>query len=814
MLKNYLRICFRNIQRNRVFSFINIVGLAIGIAACLLILQYVSFESSFDQFHKNKDRVFRTDVRNIDQGEDRGLSSYTAYKLGPTIKETVPGVTHFTRTHPQYYGAVVTYKGTNEEDTRQFFEEDKAMYFVDQDFFEMFDYKLLKGNRSSLLTDPMSIVVTESMVNKYLPNEAEPLGKFLNVDGGWYPGTYKITGVLEDLPGNTFFSFGFLLPVHELLKNGQYQEDDGWGWNNFATYVMIDPNTTRSLAEDQAKNVLNDRNEDEDQVSNSRSDIEFTSLNDFHLNDQSETSTADVSERALFFFTIIALFIIGIAWLNYINLATAQAIKRSKEIGIRKVVGAVKGQLVFQFLLEAFIVNLMAFGLAMVLAYLTLPFLGSVMGKSLEFGTGVSLTHWVYFGVIFLLGTLLSGFYPAIVLSGFKPVLVIKGNTMSGHSKFGLRQVLVVAQLMVGLFLISGTMVVYKQLEFMRTSDLGLKVEQVLSIRGPRVFDDRDKMGQDLQVFKNKVRGLAAVSSVSGSDAIPGGDYNWGTSMIREGQDESQGQRVMMMWVDESFHDAYGMELLAGRFHSKDLRGEERQVVVNETTIKNFSFESPEEAIGKKMKVGDHVFPIIGVLKDYHWFSLKEEKLPILLNFTEYGTNISVRLGANDIRNTMTTIREEYESAFPNNPFDYYFMDEFFNRQYESDRQFGQIFSAFSLVAIVIACLGLFGLASFTLSLRVKEIGIRKVLGATLLSILTMLYKDYIKLILIAAVIGLPLVYLSMQNWLDDYTNRISITLDLMVVPIIVLMLITILTIGFQSMRAALANPTSSLRDE
>ena len=814
MLKNYLRICFRNILKNRVFSFINIVGLAIGIAACLLILQYVSFESSYDQFHKNKDRIFRADVREIDQGEDRGLMPMSPYQLGPAVKETVPGVSHFTRTHLQYYGAVVTYSGEREEDRRQFFEEDKTMYFVDQDFFEMFDYNLLKGNRESLLTDPMSIVITESMVQKYLPNESEPLNKFLNVDGGWYPGTYRITGILEDLPGNTLFSFGFLMPVHDLLKNDQYKEDDGWGWNNFNTYVMMDENTTRNQISELAKNILNDRNDDEDESINSSSDIEFTSLNDFHLNDQAEGSTAEVSERALFFFTIIAIFIISIAWLNYINLATAQAIKRAKEIGIRKVVGAVKGQLVFQFLLEAFVVNLLSFVLALGIAFFALPILSAVVGKTLEFGSGVYLIHWIYFGVIFVLGTLLSGFYPAIVLSGFKPSSVIKGNTMSGHQKFGLRQVLVVAQLIVGLFLISGTMAVYKQLEYMRTTDLGMEVEQVMSIRGARVYDDIEQLKQKIQLFKDKVRGLAAVSEVSGSDAIPGGDYNWGTSMTREGQDDSQDQNVLMMWVDENFHKTYGMQLLAGTFHSKDLKGEERYTVVNETLIKKFGFDSPEEAIGQKMKVGDMSFPIIGVLKDYHWYSLKEEKTPILLNYTQDGNNISVRFSTADIRNTMATIQDEYEAIFPNNPFDYYFMDEFFNRQYESDRQFGQIFTAFSLVAIVIACLGLFGLASFTLNLRVKEIGIRKVLGATLSSILMMIYKDYLKLIIIAGVIGLPLVYLAIQNWLDDYTNRISITLDLMIVPVVVLMLITLLTIGYQSISAALTNPTSSLRNE
>ncbi|MFY0625945.1 MAG: ABC transporter permease [Reichenbachiella sp.] len=813
MFKSYLLICFRSIQKNKVFSFLNIVGLAIGMASCLLIFQYVSFESSFDQFHLKKDQVFRIDTKHYKNEEEKYHSSYTSYKMPTTLKETITGVANFTRTHLQYYGAVVTFDGEG-ENRRQFFEEDKRIYFVDQGFFEMFDYPLINGERSTLLTEPNSIVITKSMVDKYMPNVPNPIGQFLNIDGGWYPGTYKITGVLEDLPDNSIFSFGFLMPVHDLLKNEQYTKDDGWGWNNFVSYVMLDENATLAQVSELSKNLLNDRNKEDFEQSNNRSDVVYTSLNDLHLRDKSEENTGGISEQTLFYFGLIAIFIIGIAWLNFINLATAQSMKRAKEIGIRKVAGAVRRQLIFQFLIESFVINLISLVIAVCLAYMCLPILGNVIDAELVFGIGIKIEHWIYFGLAFLIGTLLSGFYPALVLSGYSPTAVIKGSSLSRQRRFGMRQILVVAQLVIGVFLISGTLAVFKQLQFMRNQDLGMNVDQVMSMRGPRVYDDKKLIDQKMKTFKQKLKAMPNVSEVSTSDAIPGGDYNWGTGMTKDGDEDSESQSVKMMWVDENFHNTYGLELLAGRFHSKDLKGEKGQVVVNETLLKKFALGTPEEAIGINMKVGDNLFPIIGVLKDYHWYSLKAEKEPVLLNFTEYGSNISVKLTSSDIQNTMAEIKEEYESQFINNPFDYYFMDNFFNRQYKTDEQFGYIFSAFSMVAIVIACLGLFGLASFTLNLRIKEIGIRKVLGASLYSILTMIFKDYLILILTAAGIGLPLVYLAISSWLESYAYRISISYELILLPIVLLMFVTVLTIGFQSLRAAMTNPASSLRSE
>ncbi len=809
MQAHYFKTGLRNIQKHKTFSLLNILGLAVGIAACLTILQYVAFESSYDQFHSRKDDIYRVDTNHFKDSVLISRASWSAFKLGPTIKSTVPGVETITRTHVLEGNAVVTFKEASSNYQRQFLEEEGMLYFVDQSFFDLFDYKVVKGNRNHLLEAPNSIVITEEMWMKYMPDVDDPVGETLNIGGGRYPGAFQITGVIETLPENTMYSFGFLMPMHDLLKSEQYSEDNGWGWSNFVTYAMTEPGASIDQIEEQARYIVK---ENGDEVANRESYVTFTELNDLHLRD--ETNQDGVTDETLSFFMIIAIFIIGIAWLNYINLSTAQAIRRAKEVGIRKTVGAAKSQLVFQFLLEAFIVNFIALLLAFLLTSGTVPLLNEVIGKTFYFGFGIYSEHWMVFFGAFVLGTILTGFYPALVLSRFKPSEIIKGSSSTGKRKFGLRQILVTAQLMIGVFLIAGTYTVHRQLQFMLSQNLGLNVDQVVSITAPMVFENEESLSQKMVVFYEKLRTLPAVSSVSASNSVPGGEYNWSTSMTVDGRENEHRQGIRMMFVDDHFHNTYDMELAAGRFHDPNLKGEKHPVVVNETLVKKFDLGTPEEAIGKKMRTGSTTFPIIGVLKDYHWRSLKQETQPILLYYLEQGDYVSVRISAAEIGETMNTIENEYKALFPDNPFSYDFMDDFFERQYQADNQFRQIFSVFSFIAIMIACLGLFGLASFTLNQRVKEIGIRKVLGARMSAILTLLYKDYMILIGLATIIVTPITYFALKQWLDDFAFRINITFDLFLVPVLMLAIIMILTISYQSFRAAFTNPASSLRSE
>ncbi|MEO1253788.1 MAG: FtsX-like permease family protein, partial [Bacteroidota bacterium] len=647
---------------------------------------------------------------------------------------------------------------------------------------------------------------------KYLPNIENPIGELLTVDGGRKPGTYTITGIIETLPENTQYAFDFLMPINDLLKSQQYAESDGWGWNNFVTYIMTEPGANVEDISEKAINIRNDREKNEE--NNLKANIKFTPLNDLHLRD--ETKKGGVSNGTLSLFSLIAIFIIVIAWLNYINLATAQAMRRAKEVGIRKSIGALRNQLVFQFLTEAFIINFVALTLGVLLTYATIPALSEIVGKSIVYGENIQIQQWIIFLTLFLFGTLLSGFYPAVVLSRFRPAVVIKGTSGASQRKFGLRQTLVTVQLLIGIFLIAGTYTVYRQLQFMMSKDLGLNVNRVVTMRAkaPSPYDDEEKIRAQMKLFREKITSISEVSQASVSNAIPGGGFNWGTEMIVDGEQISEEKVIRMMMVDDHFHDTYEINLISGRFHDKDLQGEQHQIVVNETLIEKFQLGSPDEAIGKRLRAGNNTFPIVGVVEDFHWNSLKQEKASTILYYSDLGNYISVRLSSERIYETIKAMETNHKAIFPNHPFEYRFMDEYFAKQYESDRKFGKIFTIFCTIALFIACLGLFGLASFTIHLRVKEIGIRKVLGAQISSILMLIYRDYFMLIAVASILGIPIIYYIINEWLKEFAYRINVSLDLFLLPVIVLTIITFLTVSYQSIKAARVNPAQTIKNE
>lgn len=808
MVRNYYKMAFRSIKKDRVHTFINVFGIAIGMAAVILILQYTSFEFSYDSFHKRKADIYRLDSFVSREGVEVARHPNSGYGYGPELMEKVPGIEAFLRIHALGGGAVVTSESESQS-KRQFFEEEGKLYFVDQAFFQAFDFELLQGNESALLADLHNIVITEKIWMKYLPNVQEPIGKTLKIDGGRYPGTFRVSGILKNLPENSrFANIEFFLPMKGLLTAEQYEEDDGWGWSNFVTYVVKEPNADIRQIQFAAINIINDRREEESEF---HSDLILSPFTDLHLRDQ--TRQEGITAKKLSFFLIIAFFIIVIAWLNYINLSTAQAMKRAKEVGVRKVIGAARPQLIAQFVLETLIINGVALLLAFGIAFGSLPLLESLTEKSFTLGEYIPVSSWLVFFGIFFLGTFLSGFYPALILSSFNPIVVIKGTSFLRNRKFGLRQVLVTFQLLIAICLITGTWSVYRQLHFMQNQDLGLEIDQVLNVRAPFVFENEETVVKKIDRFRDRLHSIAAVQEVSVSDALPGGEYNWGSRLTVEGSDEAA-ISIQMMMVDENFQNTYGMELLAGRFHDKALQSVPHQIVVNETTLEQFNLGSAEEAVGKRLKKGETFFPIIGVLKDFHWNSLRDKKIPTLLYYTNFGGNLSVKVSSKNLKETMARIGEHYEDIFPDNPFDYHFVDAYFNDQYKEDQQFGTIFNSFSIIAIVIACLGLFGLASFTLSLRIKEIGIRKILGAKVLSILTLIFKDYLLLIGLAAIFGIPVLYFLLENWLEDYAYSIEITPDLFLIPVIMLIAITFCTIGYQCIKAATRNPATSLRTE
>jgi putative ABC transport system permease protein len=811
MLKNFLIIATRNLLKRKVYALINILGLATGVAVCLVILKYVDFELSYDRFHENAAHVYRITNSYFQNGEARGTNIMTGYAFGPAIQSEMPEVKAFIRTHPMYGDAVISYDKES-GDPLTFLEE--GMQWVDSTFFDAFTYKAIRGNLNTALDKPNSVVITKKIAEKYFGKDEDPVGKIFKVSGGWADGDYEITAVIENVPGNTHFPFDFLFPTHNLLRNDQYKNDDGWGWNNFVTYVQLhDKADIKSLQSKLPAFVEKYRGKGLAE-SNSKLTINLQPILDIHLSPGLNLETsATVNPSTVYFFVIISIFILAIAWINYINLSTARAMERAREVGIKKAIGAMKGQLISQFILESILVNLISVILAVLFALLLLPILGDIVGKDLAFDFG-DYRFWFILLGLFVLGSFISGAYPAFVLSSFRTTEVLKGKVDKVSGGFSLRKALVVFQFASSLVLIAGTFTIYRQVVYMRSQDKGLVMDQMLVVNGPRVLERKGAKDR-LITFKNQLKQIPGVKDIATSAAIPGGGYNWGTNIRKEGSAKEQSKSGSIVWVDPDFVDTYGITLIAGKNFRIDVKSDMESVLVNEAALKAFGLGDAENALRERLVLGGDTVAIVGVLKNYHWNSLKIDHSPWLLKAdTISGRYYSMHLNTTNMNDAIKKIEATYKEAFPGNPFDYYFLDDFFNTQYKDEQQFAKLFSMFAILAIFIACLGLWGLASFTTTLKLKEIGIRKVLGASTQSITSLLSWQFLKLVLIASALAIPLTWYGIHAWLDNFAFRIGIAWDLFVIPIVILISLALGTVSLQIIRSANVNPAKILRSE
>lgn len=811
MLKNFFTLAIRNLLKRKLYSFINIFGLAIGMAVCLVILRYVDFELSYDRFHTKASQIFRTTTTSYRNGEMRGRGVLSGYAQGPALLADVPEIKAYVRTHPMYGGAVVTYQREAGEPSA-FHEE--SIQWVDSTFTDIFTYHALQGDLNTALDHPNSIVITKKTADRYFQKGEDPLGKTLRIAGGWSDGAYEIKAVIENVPDNSHFSFDFLLPIHNLLRNEQYTNDDGWGWNNFITYVELSPQAVREKVEEKLPAFVEKYQGKDLAESNSRNVLTFQPILDIHLSPGLEyESSATVATSTIYFFIIISVFIMAIAWVNYINLSTARAMERAREVGIKKAVGALKSQLISQFVFESILVNLIAVILAVLMAIVLLPVLGKIVERNFSFDFG-DPRFWLVLAGLFLVGSFISGVYPAFVLSSFNTTEVLKGKAEKMIKGFSLRKALVVFQFASSLVLIAGTFAIYRQMIFMRSQDKGLTMEQMLIINGPSVLE-QGIARQRLTSLKNELKEIPGVISVATSAAIPGGGYNWGTGVRKDGTDREQSKTGSIVWVDPDFISTYGITVIAGRSFNPEIKSDMESVLVNEAALTSYGLGTPENALTERLIIGGDTTAILGVLKNYHWNSLKTDHTPFMLKAdTISRRNYSIHLSGADINGVITQVEEKYKEAFPGNPFDYYFLDDFFDKQYRDDQQFGRIFSLFAALAIVIACLGLWGLAAFTTTQKLKEIGIRKVLGASVPSIMSLLSWQFLKLVLIASLIALPLTWYGVDSWLGNFAFRIGLQWDLFVVPVLVLVVLALSTVSLQILRGASTNPAKILRTE
>jgi len=812
MLSNYFTIAVRNLLKKKLYTFINISGLALGVAVCLVILRYVDFELSYDSFNVKAKQIYRTTTASYRNGELRNNSMLSGYAQGPAIVSDIPEVKTYVRTHPMYGGAVLSYPRQSGEPTT-FHEE--SIQWVDSTFFDVFTYNSIQGDLKTALQKPNSIVLTRKSAERYFQRGEDPLGKLIQISGGWSDGAYEVTAVLENTPENSHFNFQFILPLHNLLRGQQYTQDNGWGWNNFVTYVELYPNATQMAAQGKLPALVDKYRGKDLAESNSSMVISLQPVLDIHLTPGlAHESSPTISPNTIYFFVLIAVFILAIAWINYINLSTARAMERAREVGIKKAIGVLKGQLMSQFIFESVVVNLVGVVIAVLLAMALLPVLGQIVGKQLLFNFA-DVRFWMILVALFLIGSVISGAYPAFVLSSFKTTDILKGKGEKLVKGFSLRKALVVFQFAASLVLIAGTFAIYRQMIFMRDQDKGFSMERMLVVNGPRVLDQKTAR-ERLISMKNELKNIPGVSAVATSAAIPGGGHNWGTGIRKEGTTLDASKSGSIVWVDPDFIKTYGMDLISGRVFNPEIRSDMESVIINETAIETFGLGDTETALNERLILGGgDTVAIVGVLKNYNWSSLKQEHTPMLFKAdTISARNYSILLQPGNMNERIAQIETIYKDIFPGNPFDFYFLEDFFNNQYKADQQFARIFTAFAILAIFIACMGLWGLASFTTSQKLREIGIRKVLGASAQSITTLLSWQFLKLVLISGVIAIPLTYYGIDSWLGNFANRIGMSWDLFIVPVVVLCLLALSTVSIQILRGAHINPARILRSE
>src|SRR5260221_896198 len=793
MIKNYLRIAFRNLWKHRVYSSLNILGLTIGMSACFLIFLYVRFELSYDNFHSKKDRIYRMvcDIKTPTEVLNIGVCSAA---MVINAKDEFPEIEKVVRFDPNSF---LVRKGEIK------FQEDKAV-MADSAFFEVFDFPLLQGDPHTALREPFSIVLTETTAKKYFSNN-NPMGQTLLLTDAGFP--VKVTGVMKDMPENTLLKAD-LLVSKSTSRRLDSAEDRRWGSFGMYSYLLLKPNINATALEKKFPSFLEKRDGKEMKQQQMFFSLFLEPLQDIYLKSGKRGAPETGNMANVYIFSIVGAFILLIACINFVNLTTARSTERAKEVGIRKVVGAERGQLTNQFLGESILQALIAFALAVGAFALLIPQFNFLAGKTVSTGL---FHHPAY--IFSLLGIavgigLLAGIYPALILSAFQPIVVLKGRFATGTKGLVLRRGLVVFQFTISIAFIGSTFIVYSQLTYMRNQDLGFNNQQMLVL---------DTHGDDhKKALRNEIARLPGVLSTAMSSSVPGGGNPGAYSQVQNVKGDMQIANLDLYFVDFDYLKQYKMKVIAGRAFSRDYGTDTtKAMILNESAVKLFGYHSPQDAIGRKFSQWGREGQIIGVVKDFHFRSLQSEIKPLSMRIEPDGCSlISANVRTADLKTTIASIESKWKTVIPYRPFSYFFADEFFNRQYLTEDRFGKLFLNFAILAILISCLGLLGLASYATLQRTKEIGIRKVLGAGVLRIVNLLSQEFMLLVGIAFLIATPITYYFMHGWLKDFFYRIDIQWWIFVLAGIMAFMISLLTISFQAIRAAVTNPVKSLRTE
>jgi putative ABC transport system permease protein len=813
MIKNFFVISLRNLLKRRGYTTLNILGLTIGITCCLLIFQYVSYERSYDTFQKNSSRIVRIRLDQYKQGKLLWQSATSYPAFGPLMKKDYPEVENYCR--------LLDDELLLSNDAKNVKFSEKKGYYADPSSIDMLGIQLQSGNSAAALNAPDKIIISQSMAKKYFGTD-DVVGKTLVARNQNPHEILQITGVFKDYPKNSHLIIDYLVSYNtfrKLLAQSGHKGDPAnttIGWYDFYTYIQLKAGTDLQKFQSKmpafANKYVNSR---EDRKSNNITDQLFIiPLSDIYLNSNyNQEAEVNGSGSAVNFMFLIGFIIMGIAWINYINLSTARSVERAKEVGVRKVLGAAKATLVRQFMFENILLNFTAILLAGVAVAILIPWFNNLMGKDVATGFSMSGKYWLIFFGIFISGTLLSGLYPAFVLSDYKPVAVLKGAFKNTSGGLALRKGLIVLQFGISVVLIAGTIIVYQQVNFMRSQKLGVNINQTLVLDGVQTVSD-SLYWNTLQPFKSELLKNSGVKSMTISTSVMGKEIYWTNSYKSFDHAELGASTLYRLGVDYDFIPQFEMKLLAGRNFSKDFKTDEKAAILNDRALAQMGFKDPQDAIGKKISSGD-TLTVIGVVQSFHHLGLQKPIDPQLITLRLNANQAySLKLQTSDLQGTIANVKALWNRYFPKDPFNYYFLDDDFNTQYQSDQRFGQMFTLFASLAILIACFGLIGLSAYNILQRTKEVGIRKVLGASVQNVVFILSKDFLLLVVISFVIATPVSWLIMHHWLQDFAYRINISWWVFGIAGMLALLIALSTIGYQAIKAAIANPVKSLRSE
>ena len=806
MLSNYLKTGLRTIKTRKFYSILNISGLALGIAASVLILLYVYAEITYDNYHENVDNIYRIGLKPFVLGKENNYAPgiFTMASLAPALKEAYPEVINAARIKKTERKPVVTVKN-------RFFYEDGDIFYVDPSLFDIFSIDFTKGDKKSALEKPYSIVITEKTSKKYF-GEENPVGKVIGLDNR---SNYTITGVVKDVPENTHFKFEMLSSFSTLNYIMDTRMLYGWDWAVVNTYIEL---SEQASSEDFEYKILNiiDKNHPESLKQSGFSFLPFIQkVTDIHLYSNFNGENGG-NLTYIYIFTVIALLILLVAGINYVNLATVCSANRVKEIGIRKVLGASRSKLIFQFLSESILLVFLSLILGFFLMWLMLPVFNDLIQKEIDLN--LFTEPKIILGILFLtlFFGILSGSFPAFISSSFNPVSIFAGKIKSRSGKF--RNILVVTQFAVSIVLMSGTLIIFTQLGFLKNKSLGFEKEQLLVI--PL---EREDMIQKRNILKTEMLNIPGVVNVSYSSHYPGNTFIFSDPFYFEGRSRENEILYNIESIDYDYFETYGIRISKGRSFSEDF-SDDMSIMINETLARELNWDDP---IGKKIDkyLGPQnvtTYQVIGVVNDYHFLSLHRTIGPLLFELIKDHSRLvhhssfylSIRILPENKSETLKLIQNKWHNLFPSIPVDYFFLDESFDKLYKSEEQLGKIFINFTLIAIFIGCLGLFGLVSFLAEKRTKEFGVRKVLGASDSDIFMLLSREFMKLVAYAHIVGLPTAYFIMNRWLQNFAYHKEISMIVYITVTAVTLLIAIVTLSFRSLKAARAKPVEALKYE